>query len=407
MGRISIGLDIGSRAVRLAEVNLGGQPNVTRFGRMLLPTGAVEHGEVMDPRAVGKVTAELWKRLGMNGNRSVHVGMANRRVVVRIIELPAMSRDDLHSAIRFQAQDQMPIALDQAVMDYDVLEEIDGPEGRVQRVLVVAAEQGTIAPLLEAVRAANLEIASLEFNAYPLVRCFANGTDAAQAVVDIGAGVTNIVVHQGGKIRFTRTLPNLGGDDFTQTLVDQLHVSRDEAERLKRQASALREGPKAPVAVGASSAPIRSTAAASGTEAPAWGPLVGDQSGAGNEDDPSVAVESEAPSYAPDVASRGDAVSVALDPMLERLVTEVRGSIDFYSAQNETSTLERIVLTGGGSLINGLADRIQASLGLLTEPGHPFARAPVGKVKVSKQEVTVAEPFMGVAVGLALAGSGA
>ena len=90
MGRISIGLDIGTRAVRLAEVNVGGQPSVTRFGRMLLPTGAVEHGEVMDPGAVGKTTAELWKRLGMNGHKSVHVGMANRRVVVRIIDLPAM-----------------------------------------------------------------------------------------------------------------------------------------------------------------------------------------------------------------------------------------------------------------------------------------------------------------------------
>lgn len=410
MGRISIGLDIGTRAVSLAEVNLGGQPNVTRFGRMLLPTGAVEHGEVVDPRAVGKVAAELWKRLGMNGNRSVHIGVANRRVVVRIIELPAMSREDLHGAIRFQAQDQMPIALDEAVMDYDVLEEVDGPNGRMQRVLVVAAEQGTIAPLLEAVKAANLEIASLEFNAYPLVRCFSNGP-GPQAVVDVGAGVTNIVVHQGGKIRFTRTLPNLGGDDFTQAIVDQLRVSRDDAERMKRETS-MSLHPTAPAVtkVSRSRKPRASKRAAPATavsDAPAWGPMVG---GSPNDDQApasTVAVAVDETQSEPAVIGPRDEAARALEPLLDRLVSEVRGSIDFFSAQNQGTTLERIVLTGGGSLISGLTDRIQSALGFHTEPGHPFERAPVEKIKVSKQEVTVAEPFMGVAVGLALAGSGA
>jgi type IV pilus assembly protein PilM len=408
MGRSSIGLDIGTRAVRLAEVNLGGQPNVTRFGRMLLPTGAVEHGEVVDPRAVGKVTAELWKRLGMNGNRSVHIGMANRRVVVRIIELPAMSPEDLHGAIRFQAQDQMPIALDEAVMDYDVLEEVDGPNGRVQRVLVVAAEQGTIAPLLEAVKAANLEIASLEFNAYPLVRCFSSGP-GPQAVVDVGAGVTNIVVHQGGKIRFTRTLPNLGGDDFTQAIVEQLRVSRDDAERMKRETSmSLHLTAPAVASVPRSRKPRAAKTVnpvAVDSAAPAWGPMI--SGGAQAPASTTVAVAIDATQSEPVVVSHGDEAARALEPLLDRLVSEIRGSIDFFNAQNQGTTLERIVLTGGGSLISGLTDRVQSSLGLHTEPGRPFERAPVVKIKVSKQEVSVAEPFMGVAVGLALAGSGA
>jgi type IV pilus assembly protein PilM len=105
--------------------------------------------------------------------------------------------------------------------------------------------------------------------------------------------------------------------------------------------------------------------------------------------------------------AHADEAARALEPLLDRLVAEIRGSIDFFTAQGQGTTLERIVLTGGGSLISGLADRIQSSLGLQTESGHPFDRAPVGKIKVSKQDVSVAEPFMGVAVGLALAGSGA
>jgi type IV pilus assembly protein PilM len=441
MARISIGLDIGTRAVSLAEVNVGSQPTVTRFGRMLLPAGAVEHGEVRDPRAVGETVAALWKRLGLNGNKSVHVGVANRRVVVRVIELPAMSREDLDGAIRFQAQDHIPIPLDEAVMDYEVLEEIDGPTGKMQRILVVAAERGTIAPLLEAVRAANLEAASLEFNAYPLMRAFGNGSTDAQAIVDIGAGVTNIVVHQGGKIRFTRTLPNFGGDDFTQAIVERLRVSREDAERIKREASGmLRESARAvPMHAPVASAP-KVEALASHPMAPEMNTDEFSDNGASpvadeaehTPDVPRVvapnweaasvpsgapartavavsraAVAIQAPSHVSAAPSQAESVAEVLEPMLDRLVTEVRGSIDFYTAQPDASPLERIVLTGGGSLMGGIAERLQASLGLPAEPGHPFDRVPVGKVKVSKQEVKVAEPFMGVAFGLALAGSGA
>ena len=162
---------------------------MTRYGRALLPAGAVEHGEVQDPAAVASAITGLWKELGLK-ERSVHVGVANRHCVVRVIELPVMSRDDLETAIRFQAQEHIPISLDEAVMDFEVLEEVEGPEGTVQRVLIVAAERAAIDPLLAALSAARLEPQTLELNAYPLVRCFNGHTSAgAHAIVDVGAAV--------------------------------------------------------------------------------------------------------------------------------------------------------------------------------------------------------------------------
>src|SRR5687768_10623797 len=135
MARSSIGLDVGTRAVRLAEVQAASSgPVLTRFGRILLPVGAVEHGEIQDPPAVANAITTLWKRLGLAG-KSVHVGMSNRKVIVRVIELPVMSREDLAGAIRFQAQEHIPIPLAEAVMDFEILEEIENPEGeRTQRV---------------------------------------------------------------------------------------------------------------------------------------------------------------------------------------------------------------------------------------------------------------------------------
>lgn len=408
MARTSIGLDIGTRAVRLAEVEYGsGHATLTRFGRMLLPLGAVDHGEIHDPHAVATAITTLWKRLGLSG-KAVHVGMSNRRVVVRVIEMPAMSREDLAGAIRFQAQEHIPIPLDQAVMDFEVLEELSapapvapadaddpqieaGPEtpeteapaaATLMRVLVVAAERATIEPMLAAIREAKLDLASLELNAYPLVRCF-GGSEEPEAIVDIGAGVTNVVVHRGGKIRFTRILPTFGGDEFTQAVASGLGIDRDAAEAMKRRASAMLAGrARQPVAVSAGS----SFEPPFGGDAPASGEVM------------------QGPAD-PHGGSELDRAAAILEPILDRFTNEIRGSLDFHAGQSGARPVVRVVLTGGGSLLGGVRERLASSLGIPVELGHPFERVPIGRVQVSAEERAIAEPFLGVVTGLALAGA--
>jgi type IV pilus assembly protein PilM len=105
-----------------------------------------------------------------------------------------------------------------------------------------------------------------------------------------------------------------------------------------------------------------------------------------------------------DPAAQLERAASVLEPMLDRFTAEVRGSIDFYGSQPSASAVDRVVLTGGGSLMGGIAERLSASLGIAVEYGHPFERVPIGKVQVSSEERAIAEPFLGVAVGLALAG---
>lgn len=342
MARSSIGLDVGSKAVRVAEVRYGGgRPSLTRYGRALLPAGAVEHGEVQEPAVVASAISRLWKELDLK-DRAVHVGISNRHCVVRVVELPVMSRGDLESAIRFQAQEHIPISLDEAVMEFEVLEELDGPDGRIQRILVVAAERAAIDPLLAALSAARLQPQSLELNAYPLVRCFNGHTSgAAHAIVDVGGAVTNVVIYYDGKIRFSRILPNFGGEDFTAAIAEGIGVPRDQAEKLKRKVS----------------------------------------------------------------KDAGSPAAAVVDRLLDRFVNEVRGSIEFFTLQSDRP-LSDVVLTGGGSLISGLAERLGAVLGVPVEHGRPFEHVPVDRKGVSDKEMSIAEPFLGVAVGLALAENG-
>lgn len=378
MGRSSVGLDIGTRAVRAVEVRgAGSQRSIARFGRVLLPAGAVEHGEIQDPRAVTEAIETLWKRIRLTA-KSVHIGMANRRVVVRVVEMPAMARDDLDAAIRLQAQDHIPIPLSEAVMDYEVLEDVMGPEGqRVHRVLVVAAERASVDPLIAAVQAAHLEPRTLELNAYALVRSLGNGSGQAEAIVDIGAGVTTVVIHRDGHIRFTRILPNFGGDDFTVAIAEGLGVPVDQAEAIKR-----REAGDLAERVRGSSHDDPLVVPPSFVEAP---------------DMPESAAEFATPP-APQTAVD------LMEPVFQRLVSEVRGSVDFYTAQPDAAPVVRVVLTGGGSLLGGLREAIGGSLGITAEIGHPFQRVPMGRMKVSDDQVQVAERYLSVAVGLALAG---
>jgi type IV pilus assembly protein PilM len=323
-----------------------------------------------------------------------------------------MSREDLAGAIKYQAQDAIPIPLDEAVMDYEVIDEVDGPEEgeKLQRVLVVAAERGTVQNLLSAVQLAKLDIATLELDAYPLVRCFrSSDPQKAEAIVDIGAGVTNVVVHQGGKIRFTRILPTFGGDDFTVAVAQALDIAHDDAEVIKRQASALLRDRAthavAPVQVAATSRapqrPVAREAVVGGTDMPG-----------GSYQSYSVASDADSESDGSDASTMSSGTPVEraaeiMEPILDRFVAEIRGSLDFYGSQPDALPIERVVMTGGGSLMGGIVEQLEATLGLPVDLGHPLEQVPIGKIQVSPEERAIAEPFIAVSVGLALAGTGA
>lgn len=418
VSRGHIGLDIGTSAVRAAEIRGGRHPEVARFGQVLLPRGAVVDGEVQDPAEVAEALSTLWKRAGF-GSRRVRLGVSNRRVVVRQLEMPAMTREDLDSAIRFQAQEYIPIPLAEAVMDFEVLEESTNAEGQsTQRVLVVAAERAMVAPMIEAVKRAKLDPEVLELNAYPLVRSLGGeGVLAAEveAIVDVGGGVTNVVIHQGGKIRFTRILPSLGGDDFTNAVADALGLDWEDAEALKHRASARMAGDEPP-------SPEPETTAMPDTEPDE--DLFGDDpfsdlTDAGADDDdeePEDAGEASeeqptepAVAAGPPLSPTADDESVAraieiLTGVAQRFGAEIRGSVDFYTTQAGALELGRVVLTGGGSLLGGLVQQVGQALRVETERGRVFDRVPVGKVKLGAEQIAVAEPFLGVAVGLALGG---
>ena len=143
-----VGLDVGTHAVRAVELTLGrDRPVLTGFGQVALPVGAVQHGEILDPALVSASLRRLWSEAGFR-TRRVIVGVGNQRVIVRHVELPRMSEADLRSAIRFEAESLIPIPVDEAVLDFQILEE--GPQATDNAMPVLLAPGWALAGRLGA-----------------------------------------------------------------------------------------------------------------------------------------------------------------------------------------------------------------------------------------------------------------
>lgn len=343
----AVGLDIGATAIRVAHVGGGaGARSLLNFGQAALPPGAVVDGEIRDPGAVSEAIAQLWKRTKIKSKRAI-VGVANQRVVVRQVDLPYLEEAEFRSALQFHAADHIPMSVEDAELDFVVIDDYttQGDE-HMMRVLLVAAATDMVETFVSAAGAGGVEAAGIDLTPFAVARAVspaARGESAfagSEAVVDVGGGVTNILIHHNGESRFVRILLT-GGDDLTAELAEQLGISRDEAEALKLDLA----------------------------------------SGVGSQE-------------ARAVLERG----------VDRLVEEIRGSLDYYLSQEDSEPVSSVLLSGGGSLTAGLSGKLERALRTPMSRAEPFAGLNAGKSGLTPQQIDQIQPVAAAAIGLALGG---
>ena len=347
-GRRVVGLDIGTSGVRAAELTIGSAgARLERFGQVALPSGAVRDGEVVDPEAVAAAVRLLWSQARF-GSKKVVVGVANQKVVVRQVDLPSLPLAELRASLPFQVQDYLPMPVEQSILDVHPLEEFTNDAGvRMVRVLLVAAARDMVDSALQAVAKAGLQPTVVDLNSFAVLRSQAHAGSGmgleAEALVDVGASVTNIIVHQGGVPRFVRILL-MGGADITDALAERLGVPLEQAEQVKQVTGlALVQG--------------------SGDSHPA---------------------------------------SRVLESTGSALVEEVRGSLDYYLAQTGAVRISRVVLSGGSSRLTGLVERLAAATRLPVEVARPLSLLTLGRTGLTDDQLAYVEPMVTVPVGLAM-----
>lgn len=315
-----VGLEIEPSAIHAAAVTVNGRIVVEHAAIAPLEAGIVRDGEVIDVEALGEALRTLFRE-HKDLDKRVRIGVANQKIVVRVIELPPLSdRKELEAAVRFQAQDEIPMPLDSAVIDFQALGIVDTPAGPRQRVLIVAARRDMIDKVLAAARAAGLRPEGIDLSAFAMVRALhsaAAGESAPVLYLAIG-GLTNLAVARGTACHFTRVV----GDGL-----DVLAVELSERRGITLEGA-------------------RAWIASVGLERP---------------------VE-EHERYADEGEIVEDARAVLADGV-RRIAAEVRNTVDFHHAQGTGDSVGRCVITGPAAAISGFAEQLGAELGLPVDVG--------------------------------------
>ena len=350
--RSSIGLDIGTSGVRAVELSFGkGGITLERFGQVALPEGAVRDGEVNNPQVVASALKDLWAHTKFS-SKDVVVGVANQKVIVRQVDLPWVPMDELKEGLGYQVQDSIPMPVEHALLDFHPIEEMTSDDGtRLLRGLLVAAQRDMVTTQLEAVQLAGLRPVVVDLTAFAVLRSLADadqlGMQSSQleALVDVGSRVTNIIVHENGVPRFVRILL-MGGQDITDALAERVGLPANDAESLKHERGLTPAG-----------------------------------------DDPDE-----------------QKVGRVMDVAGGAFVDQVRGSLDYFVTSSGGQGIDRIVLTGGGTRLIGLAEKLQDATRIQVTRGRAFADLTIGKTDLSDEQMAFVEPLASVPVGLALGG---
>ena len=159
MAQLVVGLDIGTSAVRAAELDIShSQPVLLTYGQVGLPPGSLVDGEIRDGSSVTEAIKKLWENGQFSGS-TVIVGIAGLRAITREIDLPFVPDNEVDSAVRFQSEEVIPFPPDQTILSSQILADYTSPEGdKMRRVLVAAAHTDLVNGVIDTVEKAGLTV---------------------------------------------------------------------------------------------------------------------------------------------------------------------------------------------------------------------------------------------------------
>jgi type IV pilus assembly protein PilM len=356
-GKSIVGLDIEAGSVAAAEVRVNGGVEVLRHGLVPLPPGAFREGEVVDADLLASAVKELFASHKLP--KTVRVGVANQRVVVRTLRLPPIENpSELETAVRFQAQDHIPMPLEQAVLDWEVVRatpSIDGADPAVD-VVVVAARQDMVSNLTRALEKAGLRPVGIDLSAFGMIRAL--------------AGETHAVVGAGNFVEAPVSVPSY--EDRAAALTHDEHGTLDLAPETDPTSLYCNLGDVTNLAVARGRHCLFTRISSFGIEGIAqklaerrgltleharqWLSHVGLES-------PVESIEGD-----PEIIK---AAREALSEGSVRLVDELRVTLEYYASQEGSVPIDGLVACGPGTTVPGLVERLARDLGHRCEVGRP------------------------------------
>jgi type IV pilus assembly protein PilM len=341
-----VGLDIGSSAVKAVELRSVGKGfKVIAFAIQPVPPDSIVDGAIIDGAAV----ADAIRRVFENKNfktKEVAASLSGNAVIVKKISLPVMTEAELAESIYWEAEQYIPFDIQDVNIDYQILEGAGG-EGGTMDVLLVAAKKEKIADYTGVISQAGRTPIIVDVDAFALQNAYeANyGLDKEQVVVLLNAGASaiNINIITGDQSVFTRDI-SMGGNSYTEAVQKELNLPFESAEQLKRG-------------------------------------------------QPVEGVNAE------------DVIPV-LHAMTENVLLEIQKTFDFFKASATSDRIDRIVLSGGASRVDGFVQALTERFNTSVETFDPFKKISFEPQKLGVDDPEGLAPAAAVAVGLALRRAG-
>ena len=339
-----IGLDIGSSAVKAVELKPAGKGfRVAAYGEEPVPPDAIVDGAIIDAGAVAEAIRQVFERNKAFKGKDVCASLSGNAVIVKKITLPVMTESELGESIYWEAEQYIPFDIQDVNLDYQILDAGTGPDSRgSMEVLLVAAKKEKIGDYTGVIAQAGRTPVIVDVDAFALQNAFDvnYGLDPGQVTVLLNAGASaiNINILQGEQSMFTRDI-SIGGNAYTEAVQKELDLPHESAEQLKK------------------GIPV-------------------------------------------DGASFEEAQPV-LRAVTENVLLEVQKTFDFFKATASSDRIDRIMLSGGASRVDGFRDMLHERFNAPVEEFDPFRTIVWDPKKLGREAVEHASTAA-VAVGLAL-----
>src|SRR3989338_10339591 len=317
-----IGLDISELSVKFTQLEPNGSfLKLSAFADVDLPEGLVSNDMVANEWGMVDFLKDIFTNpTHHNGRivgRSIVASIPESKAYVRVINLPPLLPDELITAVPLEAEQYIPLPLDQMELDWQLV----SSSNENSRVLITATPKDYVGKLVEIMRRASLIPQALEVESAAIVRSVlpkdSTSPIPGTLILDMDAARTSLIVFAENSVQFTSSIP-MAGNAITDAIVQRLQVAKEEAEHIKRLHGI---------------------------------PLL----------------DQTRQRLAPEVAKLMSEITVALDPVLNNLYDEVKNTIKFHEEHSDTelsdlSLIRQVLLCGGTSKLPNIVDYLQGKI---------------------------------------------
>ena len=339
-----VGLDIGSSAVKAVELKPSGKSyKVTAVGTEPIPPDSIVDGAIIDGTAVADAIKRLFENKAFKC-KEVAASLSGNAVIVKKISLPVMTEAELSESIYWEAEQYIPFDIQDVNLDYQILDAGTGADSKgTMEVLLVAAKKEKIADYTGVIAQAGKVPVVVDVDAFALQNAYemnyGNEPDAVVVLLNAGASAININILSGEQSVFTRDI-SMGGNAYTEAVQKELNLPFETAEALKK------------------------------------GEAV---DGVTFED-----------------------VQPVLHAMTENVLLEIQKTFDFFKASATSDRIDRVLLSGGASRVDGFQKALEDRFATVIEPFNPFQKIGFDPGKLGIADADSVTTAAAVAVGLAL-----